>query len=110
MQDRLDIGDEVRQKVKAELKDAWAKNNKHLLNENGKVLVNQILAENGISEKDAEKISERALKHTENETYQSMEALIHNLNSIKCVWHYMATYSEKSVKLLKVPNVYVATA
>lgn len=45
-------------------------------------MVKKILSDSGYNEKDIDIVLNKALRRTENETYQSMEALVHNLNSM----------------------------
>lgn len=45
-------------------------------------MVEKVLSDNGYSKEEIEIVLKKALKKTEHETYQSMEALVHNLNSM----------------------------
>ena len=68
--------------VSAKLKD-YLKNNRLIMNETGKKFIKNTLYEVlSLSIKESEKIIKRAYKKTEKCTYQSMEAVIANLNSM----------------------------
>lgn len=83
LDDRYDIGDEVKKEIKQKLRSHCKKLNYHYISDKGYVKIEEILKDYGYSEEDIKKVSNKALKYTERETYQSMEALVHNLNSIE---------------------------
>ena len=45
-------------------------------------MIDKILGNNGFSKENIDIVLRKALKKTEKETYQAMEALVHNLNSM----------------------------
>ena len=99
----------MKSELKKELRSHCEELNYHFMSDKGSEVIKSVLNSKGFDDEQIEKAKTKALKYTEKETYQAMEALVHNLNSIKCVWHYIVIYSEKSYKLLKVPKAYVTT-
>lgn len=70
--------------IKAELKD-YLKANRLILNDNGLEFTRKLIKEKlnrNLEGNEIERVIQRAVKYTEEETYQAMEALIHNLNSM----------------------------
>lgn len=69
--------------VKSELKDYLNKNN-HILDESGLEYTKKVLTKylTSSDEKEIDKIINKALDATDRATYQAMEALIHNLNTM----------------------------
>lgn len=82
LEDRFDIEEDAKSKIKKELRSKLEKFKYHILSGKGKEMVEKVLSDNGYSKENIEIILNKALKRTENETYQSMEALVHNLNSM----------------------------
>ena len=82
LEDRFDIEDDVRAEVKAKLRKKLEKLDYHLISEKGNKVVYDVLSEINISKEDCDIVMNKALKRTEKDTYQSMEALVHNLNSM----------------------------
>ena len=83
LEDRFDVEDDVRAEVKAQLRKKLEKLDYHLISEKGNKVVYDVLGKIDISKEDCDIVMNKALKRTEKDTYQSMEALIHNLNSIE---------------------------
>lgn len=54
-----------------------------VLSSSGQIEISQIIKDNSnLSDNDVKKVMDRAYKRIDNETYQAMEALIHNLNTL----------------------------
>ena len=82
MEDRFDITDEEKAEIKAELRKHLKDLNYHMISEKGNEVVYNVLSSKGYSKEDCDIVMKKALKRTEKETYQAMEALVHNLNSM----------------------------
>ena len=68
--------------VKEELK-SYVSDKEHILDEEGLVFTENTLCDKlGVSSEDAKHVIEKALNATDHATYQAMEALIHNLNTM----------------------------
>lgn len=83
LENRFDITDEEKTELKSILREKLKENKYHLISDNGKEVIKSVLIPKGYTEEDIEIVLGKALKHTEKETYQAMEALVHNLNSIE---------------------------
>lgn len=68
--------------MKSILREKLKENNYHLISDSGKEVIKSVLSPKGYTDEDIDKVLEKALKHTEKESYQAMEALVHNLNSM----------------------------
>lgn len=79
-----DIDDEDVELIKSNLKEYMSKHNERIINKEGKEFIKSLLREivKDITVDELKKIWKRALKRTDRETYQSMEALLHNLNTM----------------------------
>lgn len=73
--------DDCYKQIKADFKK-YIKENLHLLDTNGQLYCDEVFAANFIESHTASKIKKIAYKHTIRRTYQAMEALIHNLNTM----------------------------
>ena len=82
LENRFDITDEEKAELKSILREKLKGNEYHLISDNGKEVIKSVLISKGYTEEDIEIVLGKALKHTEKETYQAMEALVHNLNSM----------------------------
>ena len=82
LEDRFDIDDDVKSDIKKELKKHLKPLKYHIISEKGKEVIEKILGNNGFSKENIDIVLKKALKKTEKETYQAMEALVHNLNSM----------------------------
>ena len=82
LENRFDITDEEKAELKSILREKLKENKYHLISDNGKEVIKSVLIPKGYTEEDIEIVLGKALKHTEKETYQAMEALVHNLNSM----------------------------
>ena len=68
--------------VKEELK-SYVSDKEHILDEEGVAFTEKTLCDKlGVSSEDAKHVIEKALNATDHATYQAMEALIHNLNTM----------------------------
>ena len=68
--------------VKEELK-SYVSDKEHILDEEGVAFTEKTLCDKlGVSSEDANHVIEKALNATDHATYQAMEALIHNLNTM----------------------------
>ncbi len=68
--------------VKEELKN-YVSDKEHILDDEGVAFTEKTLCEKlGVSSEDAKHVIEKALNATDHATYQAMEALIHNLNTM----------------------------
>jgi len=68
--------------VKEELK-SYVSDKEHILDEEGLAFTEKTLCDKlGVSSEDAKHVIEKALNATDHATYQAMEALIHNLNTM----------------------------
>jgi len=68
--------------VKEELKN-YVSDKEHILDEEGLAFTEKTLCDKlGVSSEDAKHVIEKALNATDHATYQAMEALIHNLNTM----------------------------
>ncbi|MBR4093337.1 MAG: anaerobic ribonucleoside triphosphate reductase [Oscillospiraceae bacterium] len=68
--------------VKEELK-SYVSDKEHILDEEGLAFTENTLCDKlGVSSEDAKHVIEKALNATDHATYQAMEALIHNLNTM----------------------------
>ena len=82
LEDRFDIDEDVKSEIKKELKKELKPLKYHIISEKGNKVVEKTLGNNGFSKENIDIVLKKALKRTENETYQAMEALVHNLNSM----------------------------
>lgn len=82
LEDRFDIDEDVKSDIKEELKKHLKPLKYHIISEKGKEVIEKILGNNGFSKENIDIVLKKALKKTEKETYQAMEALVHNLNSM----------------------------
>lgn len=82
LDDKYDIGEEKKKEVKQKLRSYCEELNYHYISDKGYKRVQEVLSSYGYSEEEIKKVTDKALKYTEKETYQSMEALVHNLNSM----------------------------
>ena len=82
LEDRFDIDDDVKSNIKEELKGHLKSLKYHIISEEGNKVIDKILGNNGFSKENIDIVLKKALKKTEKETYQAMEALVHNLNSM----------------------------
>ncbi len=82
LEDRFDIDDDVKSCIKEELKSHLKPLKYHIISEEGNKVIDNILGNNGFSKENIDIVLKKALKKTEKETYQAMEALVHNLNSM----------------------------
>lgn len=81
--DRYDVSEENQKLIKSDLKKLIVDKKKtHLLTKENKEKIFDVLKEYGIDEEKANIVLDKALNHTDKETYQAMEALVHNLNSM----------------------------
>ena len=53
-----------------------------MISEKGTKIIYEVLGKYDFSKEDCDIVMNKALKRTEKDTYQSMEALVHNLNSM----------------------------
>ncbi|MBQ8727306.1 MAG: anaerobic ribonucleoside triphosphate reductase [Oscillospiraceae bacterium] len=68
--------------LKEELKN-YVSNKEHILDDEGLAFTEKTLCDKiGVSSEDAKHVIEKALNATDHATYQAMEALIHNLNTM----------------------------
>ena len=82
LEDRFDIDEDVKSSIKEELKGHLKSLKYHIISEEGNKVIDKILGNNGFSKENIDIVLKKALKKTEKETYQAMEALVHNLNSM----------------------------
>ena len=82
LEDRFDIEDDLKAEIKSELRKHLKEMNYHMISDNGSEVVYNVLGVKGYSKEDCDIVMKKALKKTEKDTYQSMEALVHNLNSM----------------------------
>lgn len=82
LEDRFDIEDDLKAEIKSELRKHLKEMNYHMISDNGSEVVYNVLGAKGYSKEDCDIVMKKALKKTEKDTYQSMEALVHNLNSM----------------------------
>lgn len=82
LENRFDIEDFEKDELKSVLREKLKENNYHLISDSGKEVIKSVLSPKGYNDEDIDKVLAKALKHTEKETYQAMEALVHNLNSM----------------------------
>ena len=82
LEDRFDIEDDLKSEIKSELRKHLKEMNYHMISDNGSEVVYNVLGAKGYSKEDCDIVMKKALKKTEKDTYQSMEALVHNLNSM----------------------------
>ena len=75
--------------IKSKLK-AYRERNRLIINNEGFIVTESVLMDEGISIEESKRIIESALHYTDKQTYQAMEALVHNLNSMHCL-----PYSER---------------
>lgn len=112
LEKRFDIfeGSENYQGVKIKLKEGLKKYNYHLLQGEGKKFVYETLKVLSLSDEDIDVALKIALKSTEKETYQAMEALVHNLNSMHCLPEdskiFIWRQSSKTLELITMKELY----
>jgi len=82
LEDRFDIDEDVKSEIKKELRKQLKPLKYHIISEKGNEVIDKILGNNGFSKENIDIVLKKALKKTEKETYQAMEALVHNLNSM----------------------------
>ena len=82
LEDRFDIDEDVKYEIKKELKKELKPLKYHIISEKGNKVIEKTLGNNGFSKENIDIVLKKALRRTENETYQAMEALVHNLNSM----------------------------
>lgn len=79
---RFDVEEETRKEIKSKLRSYLEEYEYHLINNKGNSLILEVLKDYDFTIEEIESVRLKALKHTEKETYQAMEALVHNLNSM----------------------------
>lgn len=82
LENRYDVEDSVKSEIKKELRSHLQELNYHVISDDGYKMITEVLFKRGFDKDSVDIILKKALKMTENETYQSMEALVHNLNSM----------------------------
>lgn len=82
LDDKYDISDEMKSELKKELRSHCEELNYHFMSDKGSEVIKSVLNSKGFDDEQIEKAKTKALKYTEKETYQAMEALVHNLNSM----------------------------
>ena len=82
MDDKYDISDEMKSELKKELRSHCEELNYHFMSDKGSEVIKSVLNSKGFDDEQIENAKTKALKYTEKETYQAMEALVHNLNSM----------------------------
>ena len=115
---KLDLSQSDRKELKSRLKNIWSEH-KHLMNEPCKRLIvrelKAFLSEKNIeyTEKNIDSILKNAYDDTYDDTFQSMEGLVHNLNTMHClpasekIWVYDCEVGElKSITMEKLHNTF----
>lgn len=115
---KLDLSQSDRKELKARLKNIWSEH-KHLMNEPCKRLIvrelKAFLSEKNVeyTEKNIDSILRNAYDDTYDDTFQSMEGLVHNLNTMHClpasekIWVYDYEVGElKSITMEKLHNTF----
>lgn len=82
LDDKYDISDEMKSELKKELRSHCEELNYHFMSDKGSEVIKSVLNSKGFDDEQIENAKTKALKYTEKETYQAMEALVHNLNSM----------------------------
>lgn len=72
----------MKSELKKELRSHCEELNYHFMSDKGSEVIKSVLNSKGFDDEQIEKAKTKALKYTEKETYQAMEALVHNLNSM----------------------------
>ena len=82
LEDRFDIEEDVKKSIKEDLRRELKKLEYHIMSEKGEKLIYEKLGQYGFSKENIGIVLDKTKKRTEKETYQAMEALVHNLNSM----------------------------
>lgn len=82
LDDKYDLEESKRKEIKSSLRSKLEELNYHIISDKGNKLIEDTLLQYDFNKEEIEKIRKKALNYTEKETYQSMEALVHNLNSM----------------------------
>lgn len=79
LEDRYDIPEENLKEYKKQLREFYASHKRTIINDDGKAFVKELFADTDV---DVDIVWDKAYKKTDKETFQAMESLVHNLNSM----------------------------